>query len=84
MGIFFGSIFTFLVAIFGIVFGFLGLLIGAVLSIAEFLLAGPVIIIMVILGLILWHPFLWIVLFAGIFYLYRINKKRRYIKIRRG
>lgn len=83
MGILFGSIFTFFVALFGIVFGLVGLLIGAILSLAEFLLAGPFFIIMVILGLLFWHPLLWIVLLVGIFYIYRIKKKRRYIKIRR-
>lgn len=83
MGILFGSIFTFFVAFFGIVFGVLGLLIGAVLKLVEFLLAGPFLIIMVILGLVFWQPLLWIVLFVGIFYIYRINKKKRYIKIRR-
>lgn len=83
MGILFGSIFTFFVAFFGIVFGLVGLLIGAILSLAEFLLAGPVLIILVILGLIFWHPLLWLVLLVGIFYIYRIKKKKRCIKIRR-
>jgi len=83
MGILFGSIFTFFAAVFGIILGLLGILVGAVLSLSEFLLAGPFLIVMVVLGLVLWHPLLWLVVLVGIFYLYRINKKKRYIKIKR-
>ena len=83
MGILFGSIFTFFAAVFGIIFGLLGILVGAVLSLSELLLAGPFLIVMVVLGLVFWHPLLWLVVLVGIFYLYRINKKKRYIKIKR-
>lgn len=83
MGLLFGSIFTFIVAVFGIIFGLLGLLIGAVLRLTEFLLAGPFIIVLVIMGLIFWQPLLWLVILLVVFYIYRINKKKRYIKINR-
>lgn len=83
MGALIGSILTFLVAFFGIIFGLTGLLVGVILSLMEFLLAGPFLIILVVLGLFFWHPLLWIGLLIGIFYIYRIYKKERYIKIRR-
>ena len=83
MGMLFSSIFHLFIAIFGIILGVVGLLVGVVLSFAEFLLAGPFIILLVILGLIFWHPLLWLVLIGGIFYLIRINRKERYIEIKR-
>ena len=83
MGFIFSSIFTLIAAVIGIVFGLVGLLIGALLSFSELPFAGPFLILMVILGLIFWQPLLWLVLIVGIFYLYRINKKKRYIKIDR-
>jgi hypothetical protein len=83
MGMLFSSIFHLFIAIFGIILGVVGLLVGAVLSFEEFLLAGPFIILLVVLGLIFWHPLLWLVLIGGIFYLIRINRKERYIEIKR-
>ena len=83
MGFLVGSLFSFIVAVIGIVLGLVGLLIGALLSLSELLFAGPLLIIMVIFGLVFWQPLLWLVLIVGIFYLYRVNKKKRYIKIDR-
>ncbi len=84
LGLLFSSIFSFTAAVFGIIFGIAGLLIGLILSFSEFLIVGPFVIFMVILGLVLWQPLIWIVVLGCLFYLYRINKKKRYIKIRRG
>ncbi len=83
MGMLFGSIFHFVVAVIGIAFGAVGLLLGIVLSLVEFLLAGPFLILLVILGLVFWNPLLWLVLLVGIFYLYRFTRKQRYINISR-
>lgn len=84
LGVLLSSFFSFLAAVFGIIFGIVGLVIGIILSFSEFLIVGPFVILMVILGLVLWQPLLWIVVLGCLFYLYRINKKKRYIKIRRG
>lgn len=76
MGVLFGSIIYLLFATIGILLGSLALLVGIFLSISEFLFAGPVIVLMLVLGLI-FRPLLpWFILLVGLYFLFRVNKGR--------
>lgn len=74
--ILFGSIFYLFFATVGILLGSLALLLGVFLSISEFLFSGPLIVLMLVLGLI-FRPLLpWFILLVGIYFLFRVNKGR--------
>lgn len=76
MGVLFGSIIYLFFATIGILLGSLALLVGIFLSISEFLFAGPVIVLMLVLGLI-FRPLLpWFILLVGLYFLFRVNKGR--------
>lgn len=81
MGFLFGSIFQLFLAVFVIVFGVIGLIFGALLSLAELLLGGPFLILLVVLGLIFWQPLVWLAVLVFLFFLFRINKKENYVDI---
>jgi len=81
MGFLFGSIFQLFVAVFVIVFGVIGLIFGALLSLVELLLGGPLLILLVVLGLIFWQPLVWLAVLVFFFFLFRINKKENYVDI---
>lgn len=83
MAFLFSSIFQLLVAGFVIVFGVIGLLFGALLSLVELLLGGPFLILLVVLGLILWKPLLWLAVLVFLFFLFRIERKENYVDISR-
>lgn len=76
VGILFGSIFYLFFATVGILLGSLALLLGVFLSISEFLFSGPLIVLILVLGLI-FRPLLpWFILLVGIYFLFRVNKGR--------
>ena len=83
MGFLIGSLVHLIMAIFGIAIGLIGLIFGLTLSLVEFIFLGPVIILFVVLGIIFWHPFLWLVLIGGLFFIYRAARRRKYITINR-
>jgi len=76
VGVLFGSIIYLFFATIGILLGSLALLVGIFLSISEFLFAGPVIVLMLVLGVI-FRPLLpWFILLVGLYFLFRVNKGR--------
>lgn len=76
VGILFGSIIYMFFATIGILLGSLALLLGIFLSISEFLFSGPLIVLMLVLGLI-FRPLLpWLILLVGLYFLFRVSKGR--------
>ena len=78
-----GAFFSFIGSLIGLIFGLIGTLLGLLFSLLGGLLAAPLIIALVIVGLLLWHPLLWIGLGLGGYMLYRIARRRGYIEVRR-
>jgi len=78
-----GMFFDLIGSLISLVFGLIGTLLGLLFSLLGGLLAAPIIIVLVIVGLLLWHPLLWIGLGLGGYLLYRLARRRGYIEIRR-
>ncbi|MBS3812524.1 hypothetical protein KGY64_01715 [Candidatus Bipolaricaulota bacterium] len=69
--------------VFSIIFGVVSLLFSLVFGVVKFSLLVPLVLVLAIAGLFFWHPLLWIGIAVMIYYLYRENKNKRYIKLRR-
>lgn len=80
----FRLIFTIIGSIFAIVFGVVNILFSLVFGIVEFSLLVPAVLFLAIFGLFFWQPLLWIGLVIMIYYIIRMNRKERYIKLRRN
>jgi MFS family permease len=78
-----GMFFSLIGSLIGLVFGLIGTFFGLFFSLLGGLLAAPVIIALVIVGLLLWHPLLWIGLGLGGYLLYRLARRKGYVEIRR-
>jgi hypothetical protein len=78
-----GLVFNFIGSLIGLIFSLVGTLLGLLFGLLGGLLAAPVIIVLVLIGLLIWHPLLWVGLGLGGYLLYRLAHRRGYIEIRR-
>ncbi len=67
----------------GLILGAVGLLLGLLFGLIGLFFVAPFAILFAILGFLLWDPLLWLGLGLGIYLIYRMAKKRDYIKVRR-
>jgi len=78
-----GALFSLVGSLIGLAFSLVGTLLGLLFSLLGSLFFAPIIVGLVIIGLLLWHPFLWLGLGLGAYLLYRLAHRRGYIEIRR-
>ncbi|MFQ6090423.1 MAG: hypothetical protein ACE5LD_03190 [Candidatus Bipolaricaulia bacterium] len=78
-----GAFFSLIGSLIGLVFTLLGTFLGLLFGLVGGLLAAPVILVLVIVGLLLWHPLFWIGLGLGGYLLYRLARRKGYVEVRR-
>jgi len=78
-----GIIFHVLGFLLAVVFGLVAIVFSLFFGVLEFSLLAPLIVVLAVLGLFFWHPLLWIGLAVMVYYLIRMNRKKRYIELKR-
>lgn len=63
--------------------GLAGLFMAATFGLVALFILGPLAIMFAILGALLWDPLLWLGLGVGIYLMYRVARRKGYIKISR-
>lgn len=78
-----GLVLSFVGSLIGLIFSLVGTILGLLFSLLGGLLTAPIIIALVVIGLLFWHPLLWLGLGLGGYLLYRLARRRGYVEIRR-